>query len=75
MKDNRYGFSKVTPLEVLGHLCKNAEAVGIIVVNKIIAEHNVAIDFKGEETLKVFFKDIEKVLNKTQRLRDLHHTC
>ena len=64
IKDNMYGFAKITLIEIREHLCKNAKAVDIAVATNMIKWRNTAIDFEGKVTLKAFFKEVEKIIGK-----------
>ena len=67
MQENSYGSVKIAPLELLQQLHTNAAAVDIVVVNNMVVERNININFEGDVSLKMFFKDVDKII---EELRD-----
>ena len=62
LEDKELGYSKVTPLELLTHLADNAETVDCYKVTAKLRERDAPMDFEGEESLKIFFKRVNKAI-------------
>ena len=55
LDDKKFGFTKVSPIQLLAHLRDRADAVNAIEINVKLQERDKAINFEGEVTLKTFF--------------------
>ena len=64
LEDSRFGFSKVTPLELLQHLKQEAEIVDAIDITTMLTDRDTPIDFEGEETLKTHLIKINKTIRR-----------
>jgi len=59
LENEAFGFTKVTPMELLQHIQNQADDVDDVDINTKLEERNEAVDFEGETSLKTFFQIIE----------------
>ena len=69
LEDEEEGWTGITALELLDHLRDQAEVVDVVDVNALLAERDEPMDFEGTTSLKVFFKDKERII---KTLKDDH---
>ena len=54
LDDENFGYTKVTPLELLSHLKDNAEIVDAVELNEKLAQRDELMDFESDTSLKVY---------------------
>ena len=69
LQDADDGFASVTALELLNHLKDQADVVDVVDVNALLKERDEPMDFEGTTSLKVFFKNLERII---KQLKDDH---
>ena len=60
LADDDVGYANVTAKEMMAHLKANATATDVYQVDELLNDYKTAIDFDGEETLKSYFKELER---------------
>ena len=69
LQDADDGFASVSALELLDHLRDQADIVDVVDVNALLKERDEPMDFEGTTSLKVFFKNLERII---KQLKDDH---
>ena len=67
LEDEEFGFELVASLELMEHIKLGCKVVDSIDVKELITQRDTPLDLDGEETLKITFKNILKILKKLKK--------